>query len=301
MFLGIRTVSESISFTMDNLKLVIFVVLGFIFTILTITAFNATLGKDIIGEFTLIHQLDQRTDISAREKLMILESRKETAKSRSKEDFLVGFLKEADLRKIFLVFLWYLSLAFIATFFGVGLASCTWDALNGKEVSILKGLTTAVSNIWSIFLWSLFSSTVGIILGLIEHKFERVGKAVKGIIGFVWSYAAFFVIPIVATERISPFRALSKSGNFFIKHLGDVVVGQLSLNVVFIAISVLLIPVILLVGITFLFPLSQSGIDNFFMILLGSLALFCVFGATIQNVYITNLYYSITKRDNALL
>src|SRR6185436_12041002 len=100
----------------------------------------------------------------------------------------------------YLVFLYFVSM-FLATFFNVAFYHEILAALGGDAVSISRGLKFAGTKWKSILMWSLFAGLIGVIIKLIEQRFEIVGRIVARLIGLAWSIAAVFVIPIIVCEE----------------------------------------------------------------------------------------------------
>src|SRR5438309_8491796 len=94
-----------------------------------------------------------------------------------------------------LFFVYYFVSYFFIVFFNSAIVACAHIRLNGGDPKVRDGLRYASKHVGKIFLWSLISATVGIVLRLISERSNMLGKVVAWIIGLLWSLLTFFVIP----------------------------------------------------------------------------------------------------------
>lgn len=116
-----------------------------------------------------------------------------------------------------IVFVMYLGLAFIATFFNVCVVYTAKKRFSGGDALFMESLKFAVSRIHLIFAWSLVAATVGLLLRVIERILARnvVGQVVMRIIisllGMAWSIITLFVVPAMVYNGLGPIDALKSS------------------------------------------------------------------------------------------
>lgn len=134
---------------------------------------------------------------------------------------------------IVLLFGYYLSLSFIATFFNTGLVACASERLRGGNPTFSYGLNAALVRVGKIFIWSLISATVGVILRVIQNKSGAFGKILAGLIGMAWSLLTFFIIPVMVLENLSVTGSIKRSGELFKLTWGENVVGSITLTLFF--------------------------------------------------------------------
>jgi hypothetical protein len=72
-----------------------------------------------------------------------------------------------------IIFLTYLGLAFIATFFNVCVVYTVKIRFEGGNATFMESLKFALSKIGLIFYWSLISATVGLVLTAWQKKQAR--------------------------------------------------------------------------------------------------------------------------------
>ena len=85
------------------------------------------------------------------------------------------------------MFLFYLLSYLITIFFNVGLMHCASIRMSGGTPTVADGFKGALARLGSIFLWSLVSATVGMVLRAIEGRAGLIGKIVSSIFGLAWS------------------------------------------------------------------------------------------------------------------
>lgn len=126
----------------------------------------------------------------------------------------------------------YMVSMFMSTFFNVAFYNEIMNALNGRPVSIRGGLRLALSRLKSIFLWSLCTGIVGLILQSLEQRAGFVGRWILKFIGISWSVASVFVIPVIIREdkQSSPVRLLRTSAVMLKRSWGESIVGYVGLR-----------------------------------------------------------------------
>jgi hypothetical protein len=145
-----------------------------------------------------------------------------------------GF-RDTDTRNVLnyvLVFLYYLVNYFIIVFFNTALVHCTHLYFMGEEVTVRKGLQFSVSRIGAIFAWAVFAATVGTTLRLLQDNLGRIGKIIIGLIGIVWSITTFFVVPIIAYEKLGPLGAYKRSATLMKEKWGESLAANFSFELV---------------------------------------------------------------------
>ena len=71
--------------------------------------------------------------------------------------------------QLFILFLTYLGLAFIATFFNVCVVYTTKKRFEGGNATFGESVEFAFSKIHLIFAWSLVAATVGLLLRILDN------------------------------------------------------------------------------------------------------------------------------------
>jgi Family of unknown function (DUF6159) len=101
------------------------------------------------------------------------------------------------------------SLVFVGIFFNVALAGAADAVLNGRETSFGGGLSIAFARLGSIAGWAAYALFVQMALAVVESLkgMRWVGKAAE----VAWSFATFFVVPLIALEGLGAGDARQRS------------------------------------------------------------------------------------------
>jgi len=129
--------------------------------------------------------------------------------------------------------LFYIATYGITIYFNVALVSIASNRLAGGQATLNDGLQAAWRRKWRILQWALVAATVGILLRMLERRASFIGRIVVGLIGFAWTLASFFVVPLLAAEDIGPMEALYRSAEIFRNTWGEEVVGGFSFGLIF--------------------------------------------------------------------
>ncbi|MEJ0102385.1 MAG: DUF6159 family protein [Bacteroidota bacterium] len=88
-------------------------------------------------------------------------------------------------------------------------------------------------------------------------KFRALGKIIVGIIGIVWSVATFFVVPVMAYEKLGPIDAFKRSSQLMKQKWGESLGATFSFGIIqILAIFLIAIP-LFFIGSFFIHPLVE--------------------------------------------
>jgi hypothetical protein len=127
-------------------------------------------------------------------------------------------------------FAFYFVNYFVVVFFNVALVSCAIIRFKGGDPTVGDGLRAAASRLPQILAWTALAATVGMILRALEERLSLLGKIVVGLIGVAWSIAIYFVVPVLAVERLGPVAAVKRSAQVLSRTWGESLVGNLSMG-----------------------------------------------------------------------
>jgi hypothetical protein len=206
--------------------------------------------------------------------------------------FFLGFISNAGpialgAWYIPVLFLFYLVCYFIIIFFNAALIACARIRLTGGNPAFMDGIRSSMAHLGPIFLWSLVSATIGLVLRLLENMFNNiVGQIVLSLIGAAWSLITYFVIPVMIFEEKEAFPAMKESIGLFRKAWGESIVGQASISIIF--------AILALVG---LIPVGIALLSRSFTVFIVLVAVYVVYLAVLmviatalQGIYNTALY-----------
>lgn len=125
------------------------------------------------------------------------------------------------------LFLTYLGLSFISTFFNVCVVYTTKIRFEGGNATFGESIKFALSKIGLIFYWSFIVAIVGLVMRIIEKWAEKadqrdqpglpsqrsqlVSNYLTSIFGMMWSIITIFVIPAMVYHDLRPKDAIKKS------------------------------------------------------------------------------------------
>ena len=177
-----------------------------------------------------------------------------------------------------LLFLVYLGLAFIATFFNVCVVYTTKTRFEGGDATFMDSIRFGVGKIGIIFQWSILAATVGLSLAMLERLAERLGgvgeivvKIIRSVLGMMWSVVTLFVVPVLVYEQVSPNQAVRRSKDILKKTWGESLARAFGLGII--QFLCLLAVVGITVGLVMLVP---QGPGSFLVLALGGLSSLCV-------------------------
>lgn len=185
------------------------------------------------------------------------------------------------------LFLVYLVLTFVSSFFTAGLVHQTRSALHGEEPSLRAGLEAAWTVKGLLFVWAVISATVGVIINAIENSDSRIGRVLGAIFGAAWTLLTFFVIPTIVFEETSATGMFENSARTFKDTWGETPISLIGVQVV----SFVVVLPFLVLGYALL---SLSVVVAIGAILAGVVLSFLV-GQTLQGVIKTTLYLYATE------
>ncbi len=206
--------------------------------------------------------------------------------------FFGGFSEHSPLI-IVLLFIMYLVFYFIGIYFNTAIIGCATIRLDGGNPTIKDGFRIANKNLRAIAGWALIAATVGIILSAIRERAGILGQIVISLIGFAWTMAAFFVIPVYIYENLSVSKAIKRSAHVFKDTWGETFIGYFGLGLI-------LVPLALIGLIPIAVGFYVDGLLVGFIIALLYWIIIACLGIAAQGVLKASLYrYAITGKVSA--
>ncbi len=197
---------------------------------------------------------------------------------------------EFNIVDVIITLIAYFGGLYIIIFCNSALVAAARERLEGGDPNVMSGIR-AVAPMWLAILgWTLITGTVGLILRALQAAAENqdspvariVGTILISIIGAVWAYITFFVIPVLVVERVGPFSAIRRSAGMLRRSWGEQVTAQFSFFFMYLlAILIVAIPVVIL---AFIAPIAAI----IAAVILGGLALASV--AAMEGIFKAALY-----------
>jgi hypothetical protein len=137
---------------------------------------------------------------------------------------------------------------FVTIFFNAALVSAAIERLRGGDPNVGSGLAKAFSHIHNILGWAIISATVGLILQVLRAKSDNFfARLALDLVGGVWAFLTFFVVPILVAEGIGPLGSIKRSSELVRKTWGRQIAANFGFFIVYlIAFFIALVPGILI-------------------------------------------------------
>ena len=185
--------------------------------------------------------------------------------------------------------LFYLGQYLIVFFFNTALIGAAMIRLEGGDPTISDGLAIARSKFTSILGYALIAATVGIALRMIEERVGVIGKLISGSLGIAFSVATFLTVPVLVSRDVGPIEAINESAALLKKTLGQNIIGNAGMGLVF----GLLYALLVFSGIAVFAAAVATTSAALFGVVLALIVLVILLAlvhATLQGVYSAALY-----------
>ncbi|MDE2746984.1 MAG: DUF6159 family protein [Chloroflexota bacterium] len=179
---------------------------------------------------------------------------------------------------------------YMVIFFNAALVAAARERLEGGDPNVMSGIR-AVRGMWLAILgWTIITGTVGLILQALQSMARENSQGVMRIVAMIlvallqtaWAYITFFVIPVLAVERVGPISAIRRSGSLLRRSWGEQLTASFSFFLIYLlAILIVAIPVVVLI---FIAPVAAIIVG----VILGGIALASV--AAMEGIFKAALY-----------
>ncbi|RLT39111.1 MAG: hypothetical protein DWI58_13785 [Chloroflexi bacterium] len=146
----------------------------------------------------------------------------------------------------------------VAVFFNAALISAALERLNGGDPTVRSGLNAAVRSLPGILGWAAISATVGLLLQLARSQAREGAMAIVtriaiAIVGGIWAYMTFFVVPIMVAEHLGPIAAIKRSKALFGQTWGNQAVAGFGFGLIYL--GAILVTALVAVPLFMVYPL----------------------------------------------
>ncbi len=181
------------------------------------------------------------------------------------------------------IFIAYLLLCFVTTFCNLALTYAAYISMNERDSKYRDGIQAGVRSIFSLLVWTLFNSTIGVLFTLLDQQ-KTTSRLLRNVLRSDWSTMTYFVIPIMAVERKSIFASLPRSSQIMAERSGKSVSAIIGLGWFLLLLN---IPVLVFLLIEWYFAL----LSPFIFLLSISWTLFALILATAAKQVLTVVLY----------
>jgi hypothetical protein len=127
-------------------------------------------------------------------------------------------------------FIYYFVNYFVIVYFNAALVACAMSRFQGGDPTVADGLRAATARLPQILAWVLLAATVGIILRMLQERFQLLGRIVIALLGAVWTIATYFIVPVLVVERLGPFDAVKRSATLMKQTWGESLVSHVGIG-----------------------------------------------------------------------
>ena len=143
-----------------------------------------------------------------------------------------GFQGSENVLEYVLLFCYYLCNFFVIFYFNAALVAFVDARLRGGEPTLRGSLREAAECLPQIAAWAIVSSTVGLVLKILESRAGFLGRIVIAIVGVGWSLVTYFVVPLIVIERKGAIEAIGASKDLLGKTWGKQIVSGLGYGLI---------------------------------------------------------------------
>jgi hypothetical protein len=131
----------------------------------------------------------------------------------------------------------YIVISFITNYFQAGLYLVVQSRFNGVNIGFKQGISETNKHVNKIFIWSLISATVGLVLQIIADKFKLVGRIIAQIFGAAWNILTYFSLPALVIGNTSIKDSFKESAAIIRKNWGETIIVNLGVTLFFTVIT----------------------------------------------------------------
>lgn len=131
-----------------------------------------------------------------------------------------------------ILFVWYIIAFTISIFCNVALMANATKVMDGENPTVAHGLSFAASRFKYILQWAIFSAVIGMVLQFIRKEGGALGNIAASLLGAAWAVATYFVVPIMAFEKLGPLKSIKRSLMFLRHNWGEGLVANLSIGLI---------------------------------------------------------------------
>lgn len=118
--------------------------------------------------------------------------------------------------------LFIVAATYAGIFFNAALIAAAMQRLKGGDPNVGSGIRAVLPHAHSILGWAIISATVGILLRVLRSKTDSfIGKIAIDLVGGVWAYITFFVVPVLVLNGVGPIGAIKESAGLFKRTWGE--------------------------------------------------------------------------------
>ena len=124
------------------------------------------------------------------------------------------------------------AMTFVGIFFNSALIAAAIERLRGGDPNVRSGLKAVLPYTHNILGWSIIAASVGLILQLARSNTDNfLGRIALAIVGGIWAYMTFFVVPFLVVRGLGPVGAIKESAGLFKRTWGEQVTANFGFGI----------------------------------------------------------------------
>lgn len=162
------------------------------------------------------------------------------------------------------------ALSVVGFYFSVGLAATADMIFRGQEATVGDGLAVARERFSQICGWAAISTTISVLMGLLENQGGIFGEIAARLVGMAWSLVTFLAVPVIAIEGTGPVETLKRSASMFRERWGQQITGNVAIGGIIFLAGLLPAAILIVAGIALW---SSASFLGALLVVVGALAL----------------------------
>lgn len=144
--------------------------------------------------------------------------------------------RTVSLVDVIVLVLFLVSLSYVVVFFNAALIAAAMERLRGGDPNVASGLRAVLPHAHNILGWAIISASVGLLLNILRSRTDSfLGRLAISMVGGVWGYMTFFVVPMLVVQGLSPFGAIKSSAGLFKRTWGEQVTAGFGFGLFYLA------------------------------------------------------------------
>jgi Family of unknown function (DUF6159) len=194
----------------------------------------------------------------------------------------------------------YAVAAFTLALSQAAITHTVYTRMHNGNATLGGSLKVAFSHAGTLFVWSLITATVGVLLRIIADRFEFMGRIVSVLMGAAWAIATFFVIPAIVIGKKGAVESIPFSITTFKRTWGETLISNITLGLFFFV--AYLVALVIFIGLIVL----GTQLDNLVIIIFAIILAFAwiivasLAQAALQGIIKTVLYVYATDTSAPL-
>jgi hypothetical protein len=162
-------------------------------------------------------------------------------------------------------------LSVVGFYFSVGLAAAADMIFRGQtDVTVADGLAVARERFSQICGWAAISTTISVLMGVLENQGGIGGQIAARLVGMAWSLVTFLAVPVIAIEGTGPVETLKRSASMFRQRWGTQIAGNVAIGGAVFLIGVLPAVILIVAGVALW---SSASFLGAVLVVIGALIL----------------------------